>query len=276
MTLHLSPESEMNKVLAFKGVYHNLQAKGSMPINNIPYDTPPNTDLSVSNNADNVVPNGTITPSASTKFPSSTVLSPKATCNSSVASFVDNASSYISTLFAPYESTKIKNDKQTISNFLTQIIKRSKLSKTLVLYSMLYVAKISKCKAANLKNSPEFSNCAKRISLVSIIISHKFLNDNTFSMKTWSQISGLKISDLISMERWCLSVLNFNLNIDDISLKNMNYFILNISQTSHKRRRGSFTNSLSAKQISSKSFINKTSINDEQLHLHKRLKVSSL
>ncbi|CCH58109.1 hypothetical protein TBLA_0A03090 [Henningerozyma blattae CBS 6284] len=212
--------------------------------------------------------------------------------SSSPSLFIDNIAQYLSSVSLPFQTVKIKNDKATISAFLTQIIKRSKLSKSLVLYSTLYASKIF---SKHQCNSPEFANCSKRILLLSIIIAHKFNNDNTFSIKTWSQISGLKSTELINMERWCLQTLDYNLNIDPIALKKFNIFIRSLNErtvinSALKRRRVSTSNNVSispnpitnnhhqsACRVDSKR--SSSSVDEDGLEIHtshKRLKLVSI
>lgn len=101
--------------------------------------------------------------------------------------------------------------------FLTEVLKRSKSNKLITILSCQYFKKIyQNLNESNINTNelPQFAKCSKRIFLSCLILSHKFINDNTFSMKTWSSISGLNSKDLSTMERWCLSKLDYNLAWD--------------------------------------------------------------
>ncbi|OAD69536.1 cyclin, partial [Phycomyces blakesleeanus NRRL 1555(-)] len=43
------------------------------------------------------------------------------------------------------------------------------------------------------------------------ILANKFLDDNTFTNKTWAEVSGMKVTDLNIMELEFLDVLKFRL-----------------------------------------------------------------
>lgn len=49
--------------------------------------------------------------------------------------------------------------------------------------------------------------------MTSILLANKFLDDNTFTNKTWSEVSGMKVIDLNIMELEFLDVLRFKLSI---------------------------------------------------------------
>ena len=110
-----------------------------------------------------------------------------------------------------FQKNKINNSN---IKFLTEVLKRSKSNKLITILSCHYFKNIyQNLNGLNViaNELPEFAKCPKRIFLSCLILSHKFINDNTFSMKTWSSISGLNSKDLSTMERWCLNKLDYNL-----------------------------------------------------------------
>ncbi|OAC98031.1 cyclin, partial [Mucor lusitanicus CBS 277.49] len=52
-----------------------------------------------------------------------------------------------------------------------------------------------------------------RLFTVALMLGNKFLDDNTFTNKTWSEVSGMKVTDLNIMELEFLEVLRFKLFI---------------------------------------------------------------
>lgn len=107
---------------------------------------------------------------------------------------------------------KIKNDIKSVTAFLREVVRRSKSNKKNAVLALSYFNKLYDSQSAKVK-LPDFARCAKRIFLSCLILAHKFLNDNSFNMKTWSLISGLTVKDLCLMERWCLDKLDYNLYI---------------------------------------------------------------
>lgn len=150
----------------------------------------------------------------------------------SSAALLNNISALLSTLTKSYSSTKINNSVINIRPFLIEILKRSKCNKQTAIVAAYYFKKLyTGNKFDNFDNKiPEFFRCAKRIFLTCLIISHKFNNDNTFSMKSWSHITGLKQKDLTVLERWCLSKLNFELFINVETFKKWEAFLINLSK----------------------------------------------
>lgn len=143
--------------------------------------------------------------------------------------------------------SKINNSVISIKSFLIEILRRSKCNKNVVILATYYFDKL--LSENDYELFPVFAKCAKRIYLIYLIIAHKFLNDNTFSMKTWSNISGLNQKNLTDMERWCLNKLNYNLFIDNQKLAIWQLNLLKevssivqekeLIQTSEKRHRES-------------------------------------
>ncbi|SCU98272.1 LAFA_0G16754g1_1 [Lachancea sp. 'fantastica'] len=124
---------------------------------------------------------------------------------------INQAATLLSALTSRFSNNRVNNTKQHLVAYLTEIIKRAKCSKKIVLLSIFYFHKLYTYKLDSITNLPEFSRCSKRIFLCCLILAHKFLNDQTFSMASWQRISGLPCKDLSTMERWCLANLDYEL-----------------------------------------------------------------
>ncbi|EJS43437.1 pcl5p [Saccharomyces arboricola H-6] len=122
-------------------------------------------------------------------------------------------SDFLSDISRRLSNSKINNSSQNILKFLNEVFKRSKCSKENAILATFYFQKIYQFHTSSEASLPEFSHCSKRIFLCCLILSHKFLNDNTYSMKNWQIISGLHAKDLSLMERWCLGRLNYELAV---------------------------------------------------------------
>ncbi|CCC70768.1 hypothetical protein NCAS_0F02840 [Naumovozyma castellii] len=136
--------------------------------------------------------------------------------------FIINIASFLSTTSKDYSTPTIPNDFKSTLPFLNEIIKRSKSNKKIVLLATFYFHRLH----SNIKNTsadsagkiPDFAHSIKRTFLNCLILAHKFSNDITFSMKTWSLITGLQPKNISTMERWCLKKLNFQLFVSNEQL----------------------------------------------------------
>ncbi|KAH3899226.1 Pcl5p SCDLUD_004658 [Saccharomycodes ludwigii] len=117
------------------------------------------------------------------------------------------------------------NGKRTFDhyiNFLTDIIKRSKSTKNILLLTLYYLIKIDEnCRTTSSIGPGMSSYCSKRKFFGCLVLAHKYLNDKTFKMDSWFIISGGGLSklEISQIERWCLGQLDYNLyvrNINDV------------------------------------------------------------
>ncbi|CCE92523.1 Pcl5p TDEL_0E02800 [Torulaspora delbrueckii] len=112
---------------------------------------------------------------------------------------------------------KIRNDVKNVNEFLKEVLRRSKSNRKTALVALAYFNKIYDGQLWNGK-LPDFARCSKRIFLSCLILAHKYLNDNSFTMKTWNMISGLSQNDLCLMERWGLEKLDYRLLVAEEDL----------------------------------------------------------
>ncbi|CAO3684353.1 unnamed protein product [Rhizopus stolonifer] len=113
-----------------------------------------------------------------------------------------------------FEQTKATADIANMTSvafkkFCRQILNATQLSESVVLLSLKYIAIL-------LQNSPSIQGAdgsEYRLFTVSLMLANKFLDDNTFTNKTWSEVSGMKVTDLNIMELEFLDVLHFRLHV---------------------------------------------------------------
>ncbi|OZJ06951.1 hypothetical protein BZG36_00132 [Bifiguratus adelaidae] len=95
--------------------------------------------------------------------------------------------------------------------FCLQVLNATQLSESVVLLSLKYIAKL-------LIASPSIQGAEGseyRLFVVALMLANKFLDDNTFTNKTWSEVTTMKVQDLDVMEIEFLSVLDFRLFVRD-------------------------------------------------------------
>ncbi|KAI8983783.1 hypothetical protein BDB01DRAFT_850439 [Pilobolus umbonatus] len=93
--------------------------------------------------------------------------------------------------------------------FCKQILTATQLSESVILLSLKYIAML-------LQNNPTIQGAEGseyRLFTVALMLGNKFLDDNTFTNKTWSEVSGMKVTDLNIMELEFLDVLRYTLFI---------------------------------------------------------------
>lgn len=158
----------------------------------------------------------------------------------STALIIHNTSLLLSSITKDLQVGKINNSVETIRPFIIEILKRSKCNKMTTVSASFYINKLYQ-NQTDLTKLPEFAKCSKRMFLICLIISHKFLVDNTYNMKTWSHITGLPVKMLNDMERWCLNKLNFELFIEKDILQNwtlkLSQDTLIITNSIHEKRK---------------------------------------
>ena len=96
--------------------------------------------------------------------------------------------------------------------FVSQILTSTRLPSTTILLGMNYLAKrINMMHAAGQANHTEGQ--IWRMLTISLLLGSKFLDDNTFQNKSWSEVSGIPVQELNTLEyewlgaiHWCLYV----------------------------------------------------------------------
>ncbi|ORE11907.1 hypothetical protein BCV72DRAFT_283743 [Rhizopus microsporus var. microsporus] len=91
--------------------------------------------------------------------------------------------------------------------FCKQVLTATQLSESVILLALKYIAML-------LQYNPSIQGAEGseyRLFTVALMLGNKFLDDNTFTNKTWSEVTGMKVTDLNIMELEFLDVLRFRL-----------------------------------------------------------------
>ncbi|KAI8970321.1 cyclin-domain-containing protein [Mycotypha africana] len=103
------------------------------------------------------------------------------------------------------------NASPAFKKFCYQVLTSTQLKESAVYLSLKYIAIL-------LKSNPSIEGAEGseyRLFIVALMLANKFLDDNTFTNKTWSDVSGMKVHDLNVMEAEFLEALDFNLFVRD-------------------------------------------------------------
>lgn len=93
--------------------------------------------------------------------------------------------------------------------FCYQILSATQLKDSVVYLCLKYIANL-------LQANPGIEGAEGseyRLFVVALMLANKYLDDNTYTNKTWSEVSGMKINDLNIMEAEFLEAIDFNLHI---------------------------------------------------------------
>lgn len=97
--------------------------------------------------------------------------------------------------------------------FVNQILTSTRLPSTTVLLGLNYLAKrINTCKSQGPFKASEGQ--VWRLLTVSLVLGSKFLDDNTFQNRSWSEVSGIAVSELNSLENEWLAACHWQLYVN--------------------------------------------------------------
>ncbi|KAF9117503.1 hypothetical protein BGW39_002123 [Mortierella sp. 14UC] len=105
----------------------------------------------------------------------------------------------------------IVQPKPMFRKFCLDVLSATLLSPSVILLSLKYIQQLM----INLKESNKIVNTGEgaeyRFFTGALILANKFLDDNTFTNKTWADITGMKIKDVNHLEMQFLSGIEFRL-----------------------------------------------------------------
>jgi hypothetical protein len=97
--------------------------------------------------------------------------------------------------------------------FVSQILTSTRLPSTTILLGMNYLAKrINMMHAAGQTNHNEGQ--VWRMLTISLLLGSKFLDDNTFQNKSWSEVSGIPVQELNTLEYEWLGAIHWSLYVN--------------------------------------------------------------
>ncbi|CAI4216285.1 unnamed protein product [Parascedosporium putredinis] len=97
--------------------------------------------------------------------------------------------------------------------FVTQILTSTRLPSTTILLGLNYLAKrVNTCKSQGPFKATEGQ--VWRLLTVSLLLGSKFLDDNTFQNRSWSEVSGIAVSELNALETEWLASCHWQLYVN--------------------------------------------------------------
>ncbi|KAL0063802.1 hypothetical protein AAF712_009247 [Marasmius tenuissimus] len=94
--------------------------------------------------------------------------------------------------------------------FMQKLLETTQVSQSVIVLSLHYIYR--------LKERNRFTTAASgsefRIAVAGLMMANKFLDDNTYTNKTWSEVSGIDLNEINRMEHEFLVGVDFNLYVD--------------------------------------------------------------
>ncbi|KAK9316331.1 hypothetical protein V1522DRAFT_268629 [Lipomyces starkeyi] len=103
---------------------------------------------------------------------------------------------------------------QAFLKFTHQILSSTRLPGSTIILSLVYLSK--RCEV-QMPSSYDHS-AQYQLLIVSLILANKFNDDNTFTNKSWAEVTGLPIKDLTRVESNWLKLINWKLNLCDADM----------------------------------------------------------
>jgi len=120
--------------------------------------------------------------------------------------------------------------------FVSQILTSTRLPSTTILLGMNYLAKrVNMMKATGDIVFDEGQTW--RMLTIALLLGSKFLDDNTFQNKSWSDVSGIAVRDLNSMEHEWLDAISWGLYVNMDQSKDYNAWLKNWREWLENKKR---------------------------------------
>ncbi|KAH9850617.1 cyclin-domain-containing protein [Lenzites betulinus] len=94
--------------------------------------------------------------------------------------------------------------------FMQKVLETTQVSQSVIVLSLRYIYRL---KARNPYTSG-MAGSEYRVAIAALMLANKFVDDNTYTNKTWSEVSGIELSEVNRMEREFLLGIDFALYVD--------------------------------------------------------------
>ncbi|KAG6873269.1 hypothetical protein C0995_001043 [Termitomyces sp. Mi166 len=98
----------------------------------------------------------------------------------------------------------------TFVQFMQKLLETTQVSQSVIVLSLHYIYRL---KDRN-RFTPAQPGSEFRIAVAGLMMANKFLDDNTYTNKTWSEVSGIDLAEINRMEKEFLMGVDFNLYVD--------------------------------------------------------------
>ncbi|KAI0697154.1 cyclin-domain-containing protein [Cytidiella melzeri] len=94
--------------------------------------------------------------------------------------------------------------------FMQKVLETTQVSQSVIVLALHYIYRLKiRNRYTNGQPGSEY-----RVSIAALMMANKFLDDNTYTNKTWSEVSGIGLEEINTMEREFLLGIDFGLYVD--------------------------------------------------------------
>ncbi|VDB86537.1 unnamed protein product [Peniophora sp. CBMAI 1063] len=108
------------------------------------------------------------------------------------------------------------NVSSIFTNFMHKLLQTTQLSQSVIVLSLHYIYRL---KARNCTTVPS-PGSEFRVAVAGLMMANKFVDDNTYTNKTWSEVSGIDLAEINKMEREILAGIDYELYVDQQTYDN--------------------------------------------------------
>ncbi|KAI0078529.1 hypothetical protein K474DRAFT_1660340 [Panus rudis PR-1116 ss-1] len=95
--------------------------------------------------------------------------------------------------------------------FMQKLLETTQVSQSVIVLSLRYIYRL---KERN-RYTHGSAGSEYRVAVAALMLANKFVDDNTYTNKTWSEVSGIALDELNKMEREFLMGIDFSLYVDE-------------------------------------------------------------
>jgi hypothetical protein len=99
---------------------------------------------------------------------------------------------------------------RTFVQFMQKLLETTQVSQSVIVLSLHYIYRL---KERNRFTAGQ-AGSEFRIAVAALMMANKFLDDNTYTNKTWAEVSGIELAEISRMEREFLMGVDFSLYVD--------------------------------------------------------------
>ncbi|KAI8888512.1 hypothetical protein K501DRAFT_145887, partial [Backusella circina FSU 941] len=101
----------------------------------------------------------------------------------------------------------------TTSQFIREILKRSRATYSMLQLALFYIFRIKKIVQQHLVNKKNVIGCGRRMFLAALMCASKYLNDKNYRNKTWAKIASLSVQEINKTEAVFLQLVDYQLYV---------------------------------------------------------------
>jgi hypothetical protein len=129
--------------------------------------------------------------------------------------------------------------------WVTTILTTTQVSKEVILLALMFIYRLKKFNpSVSGKRGSEF-----RLLTIALMLGNKFLDDNTYTNKTWAEVSGISVMEIHIMEVEFLSNMRYDLYVSKEEWKSWNTLLGKFGQFYERASRPSRTDSRSSAPV---------------------------